>query len=228
MNNKFQIKNILRVRLTLDLTQRQFANKLGVSQSTVNLLENGIREKIPESLNNKLLLMTKNLELIDNDEIKKKKEQFQKRGQFFGKRAKMMGIIGGKKGSIISMERREPTEQEQRIIEMLKKNKISYELNAHLITKTRDFVVDFAIPNKIEPKIIIEVKELKSEYRKYLQCVELAWRIIKLKNKYPNSRFYVCIEGKLIDSEIKIINEEANKLFINKEISNLFNYLKEE
>ncbi len=39
--NRLQIEDVVRIRLTLGLTQRKFASKLEVSQGTIDSLENG-------------------------------------------------------------------------------------------------------------------------------------------------------------------------------------------
>ncbi len=222
---RLQIKDVARIRITLGLTQREFANKLGVSQGTINSLENEKIRKLNKMLESKLKKIVSKIQLINESEVEIEKKKLKTKGRFYGDRAIEMAKIGGKKGVINSIKNREPTKQEKEISHTLKLNNIEFELNSPVIAKNRRFIVDFLIPSKENPKIFLEVKDWKGKWGKHLQCAELAWRIIKLKQSYPNSKFYVWISGSLIDSEKEIIEEEASICFVNQPLKDLLKCL---
>ncbi len=212
MTSKIRQEDILRIRLTLGLTQREIAKTLRVSQGAIDSLEKH-RLRLSSKLESKFKELVKDVKLINKNLIIQKKEEFKNRGRFYGERAKSMAKKGGRKGAITIITQRKPTKQERMSIDLLNSNHIKFDFNAPVFVENRTFIVDFAIPSKDNPEKIIEVKELKGKYRKYLTCVELAWRIIKLKDKYLNSRFYVWVSGDLIDSEISIVSSETTRFF---------------
>jgi DNA-binding XRE family transcriptional regulator len=221
-------EDLLRIRLTLGLTQRELAHRLDVSQGTIDSLEKQRIQKLNPRLEVEIKKIIKGIKLIDKNSVEDEKRKLKTSGRFIGERAKLMGKKGGVKGAINALKSRNPTKQEEQISSMFSQNRVNYEFNAPIYCRNRTFIVDFVLPNREDPRVFIEVKNLKGTYRKYLQCVELAWRIIQLKREFPESKFYVFISGTFFDSELDIIRVEASRCFINESITNLIKCLKEE
>ena len=90
-----------------------------------------------------------------------------------------------------------------------------------MLGDTRRFVVDFALPSEESPRIIIEAKSLPNNFRKDLQMISLAWRIIKMKQKYPGLLVVVWLEGEIPKSALQIVKDEADYVALNEPVENL-------
>ncbi len=66
-------------------------------------------------------------------------------------------------------------------------------------------MVDFVLPSEKQPKVVIEMKDLRSEYRKKLAAIDLAYRAIKIKERYPKVKLVAVIDGNLQNEALEII-----------------------
>ena len=213
---------IKRIRVENRLSQRDLANSLNCSQGTIWALEAGYRNKVPVKIAERLVLLIKSVSrLPSNEKVSILSAQIAKRGRFTHENAKDFASKGGYKGAIIAAVRRKPTSQEQQIEEFLKNTKVAFTRQALVLGNTRRFVVDFALPSEESPKIIIEAKSLPNNFRKELQMISLAWRIIKMKQKYPGLLAVVWLEGEIPKSALQIVKDEADYVALNEPVENL-------
>lgn len=205
-------------RLILGFDQRSMANFLGKSQGTVWSIERGIR-KINPTLAAKVINQVKKVKSIPtkNDLIQRHSE-IANRGKFYGDYAKKMSLKAPNR-SVTSAILAKPTLQEANLIALLNKEKIKFQFHG-VLESSRKFVVDFVFPSEKTPKLIVEVKELKSIYRKRLAAIDLAYRAIKIRQKHPKIKLIAIIDGDLQGDASSIIGEEYNKLILNSSPEN--------
>ncbi len=227
--NTKQLKRIVedptlveRIRVANGLSQHQLAKLAECSQGTVWAVEAGHRKKVPINIAKKLIeLSVSMIRLPPRNEVKFLSAKIAQRGLFTKGKVKEIASRGGYKGAIITATRRELTSQEKLIKTFLESKKIAFAYQALLWGKTRRFIVDFALPSESSPKAIIEAKSLLNKFRKDLQMISLAWRIIKIKQKYPDMVAIVWLEGEIPKSALQIVKDEADYVGVNEPIEKL-------
>ncbi|MBU3897149.1 MAG: helix-turn-helix domain-containing protein [Nanoarchaeota archaeon] len=197
-------QKLLVFRLMLNINQRKLANLLNVSQGTIYAIENGKRKKLNIKLIERIVEMINKLEIIaDTDTLTKRYSDIANKGKFQGEYAKRMSFRASKERSIRGAVNKKPTNQEKKFIIELDKIGVQYTFNGVVtIENSRKFVVDFIFPSQNNPKVIIEMKELKSKYRKRLQATELAYKAIKMRQHHTNIKMIVVLDG-IIENEVK-------------------------
>ena len=146
------------------------------------------------------------------------------RGKFYGKYAKKMSLKSPN-NAIASAILRQPTVQESSLIKKLNQKGIQFKFHG-LIETPRKFVVDFVLPSEQNPKIVLELKDFKTNYNKRSTAVELAYRAIKIHQKYPQIKMIAVLDGNIQQDALRIIREEYNKVLLNpafQEIENAIN-----
>ena len=213
---------VKKIRVENGLSQRGLANALNCSQGTIWALEAGYRKQVSVSFAEKLMELVKSVSRLPEEaKVNVLSAQIAKRGRFTHENAKEFASKGGFKGAIIAAVRRKQTFQEQQIENALKKVNLAFKRQALVLGDTRRFVVDFALPSEESPKIIIEAKSLPNKFRKDLQTISLAWRIIKMKQKYPELLVVVWLEGEIPKSALQIVKDEADYVALNEPVENL-------
>ncbi|MBI4015706.1 MAG: helix-turn-helix domain-containing protein [Candidatus Aenigmarchaeota archaeon] len=220
-------QRLLILRLILNMSQWQLAKFIGKSQGTVYNIEKGFRKSVDEKVINKVFEEIKCMQRIPSREILiRRYYEISERGTFRDtERARKMSLKASKERSLKGAIIKGPTEQEKRYIEIFQKLGISHKFHA-LVRTNRNFVVDFALPSENIPKIIIEVKQMNFNYRKRLQAVELAYRAMKIRQKYPYVRLIAILEGNIQKDAIDIVKEEYNDVLVNQSVYKLINIIK--
>lgn len=213
---------IKKIRVENGLSQRALAKLVNCSQGTIWAIEEGCRKRVSVNVAKKLMQLFKSdNRLPSNERVNALSAQIAKRGRFTHENAKVFASKGGQKGALIAAVRRRPTSQERQIEELLVKKSITFTRQALVHGDTRHFVVDFALPSEESPKIIIEAKSLPSKFRKDSQMISLAWRIIKMKQKYPGLLALVWLEGEIPPSALQIVKDEADYVALNEPVEKL-------
>lgn len=214
-------ERLLIFRLLIGVDQRTLAKLLDKSQGTIWAIESGIRNTIDIAAAIKIINILKKTKQIPSKEILLKRfSEIAHRGRFHGEYAKRMGHKASTKRAIKSAILRKPTEQENAFIKILTEHKIQFQFHG-VISASRKFVVDFVFPSERNPKVVLEMKDLKSNYRKRLMAVELAYRAIKIRDKYPQIKLIAVIDGSLQKDAFKIIKSEYDKVLLNSPFKNI-------
>lgn len=209
-------QSILIYRLSLNMGQRDFAKKLGKSQATISEIERGLHKQLDSEIAKRWASILQDIEILQLSELQGQHRNIAKRGLFKGEYAKKMARKGAVKAAIRSNQLRTPTAQEKHIAELLEENKIPFDSQSAIKAGNQHFVADFLIPTKNNSKLLIEVKALKTIYSKRLHVIDLAYRSIKIKDKFPNYKTMAIIEtNKLIPSQKKILTEDYDFVLIN-------------
>lgn len=213
---------IKKIRVENGLSQRALAKLVNCSQGTIWALEEGYRKQVSVNVAKKLMQLFKSDgRLPSNERVNALSAQIAKRGRFTHENAREFASKGGQKGALIAAVQRRPTSQEQQIEKFLLNKNIAFTRQALVRGDTRRFVVDFALPSEESPKIIIEAKSLPNKFRKDLQMISLAWRIIKMKQKYPELLVIVWLEGEIPPSALQIVKDEADYVALNEHVDKL-------
>ena len=217
---------LLIFRLLLNTDQRTIARMLNKSQGTIYAIEKGLRKSVDLNDATKIIEETKKVEQIPTKEILLKRlSEIANRGTFNGVYAKIMSLKASKERSIKGAVLKEPTKQENTLIRKLNEQKTPFQFHG-VIEASRKFVVDFAFPSEKNPKVILEMKELKLDYRKRQMAIELAYRAIKIRQKYPQIKLITVIDGNLQEEAIKIIKEEYDRVLINSPLDDVLKTIK--
>ena len=217
-----QPKKLKVVRLLLNLSQRDFANFLKINQSRVSLFELGkIKPTNKEAKEYLKILLKANIQPIDIEQFKSLEKKIKERGKFNGEYAKKMAQKSIGKASIISAQRKKPTQQENEIMDFLSKKGIKFERNPLIDLGVLKFVCDFAIPNAKKPEFLIEAKRLQTVYRKKQIICELGYKSIKIKQKFPQIKTIVIIDANLTNTERYILKQEFDYVFSINELKKL-------
>ena len=184
------------------------------SQGTIWSLENGIIKNISLENAEKIITEVRKLTSIPNEEILVNRiHNISNRGRFYGDYAKRMSRRASKDNSIRSAVMQMPTKQEGNLLKELKKQEIPFKFHG-IIKASRTFVVDFVFPSETNPKVILEMKDLPSNFRKRLLAIELAYRSMKIKQKYPNVKTIAVIDGGLQNDAFEILKDEYDKVLL--------------
>ena len=200
------------------MSQHQLAKLVSCSQGTIWALEAGYRKKVPIDIAKKLIELDNFPQLLGDMELKSLSAKIGSRGRFTFANASEFASKGGFKGAITTAAKRKPTFQEQYIMEALKKENLPFATQVLIMGKSRRFIVDFAIPSENSTKIIIEAKSLPNKFGKDLQMISLAWRIIKIREKFPNVFILVWLNGKIPKSVLQIVKDEADYVAYNEPV----------
>ena len=213
---------IRKIRVENGLSQRTLANIVNCSQGTIWALEAGYRKQVSINIAKKLIPLANSVGRLSADErIQFLSSQIAKRGRFTLENAKVFASRGGQKGAVITAARRKRTSQEQLIADFLQKENVAFMSQALVWGKARRFIVDFALPSESSPKIIIEAKSLLNKFGKDLQMISLAWRIIKIRQTYPDTFVIVWLEGEIPKSALQIVKDEADYVALNEPVDRL-------
>jgi transcriptional regulator with XRE-family HTH domain len=207
-------KLLKHIRVALGLSQIQFARLLGTKQSTLSALERGkiktLSMKTAEKIGKRIKL--EKISFFSKNEVRKQAAEIASRGKFKGEYARKMALKAHSKNAIKSAQAQKLTTQEKKIEELLKRNSFQYEIHPVIETGGVSFVADFAI-NKKGCKIILEAKNLKTRYRIKAQICELAYKATRIKRFHKNVKMIAVINGKLMQSEKKILSDEFDVVF---------------
>lgn len=210
-------ERLLILRLALNVDQRRFATMLGISQGTVWNIERGGRKHLSKKVIVKVrhLVTSKSIQIPTVDILSKRHLEITRRGRFAGEYARKMANKAVSSGSALkSAIRKDPTHQEDSLIEELSRQKILFQFHG-VIGTTRKFVVDFVFPSDRSPKIALEVKDLRLDYRKRLQAIDLAYRALKIRQSNPKIKLVAVVDGKLQNDALSIIKEEYDNVLQN-------------
>jgi DNA-binding XRE family transcriptional regulator len=203
--------------------QTTFAKTLGISQSAVSALERGAIKALSKKELKRvgLVLSKQKFEVLSEEEFIKRSKKIAIRGRFYSEYAKAIAEKNARKAAIRSAQSKKPTVQEQQIADFLQGNGICFEKQASLEVNNVFYVVDFVIPNAKNPRMIIEAKNLETKYRKKASICELAYRSIKLKQKYSGVKTVAVINGNLTKTEELILSQEFDTLLYNSPLNKL-------
>lgn len=168
-----------------------------------------------------LILSKQKFEALSEEAFIKRLKEIAVRGRFFGEYAKKIAERGARKGAIRSAQSKKPTAQEQQIADFLQSSGVSFEKQAALEVNGVFYVVDFAIPSAKNPRIVVEAKNLKTKYRKKASICELAYKSIKLKQKYFGVKTVAVLNGHLTNTEKLILSQEFDELLYNSPLDKL-------
>ena len=196
--------------------QRDFAKILGKSQATISEIERGLHKKLDSETAKRWAKLLRDTKILPLSELRGQHGNIAKRGLFKGEYAKKMARKGAVRAAIRSNQSRTPTDQEKHMAELFEKNGIPFDSQSALKAGNHHFVVDFVIQTKGSSKLLIEVKALKTTYSKRLHMIDLAYRSMKIKQRYPNYKTMAIIEtNHLIPSQKKILTEDYDIVLIN-------------
>lgn len=217
---------LLTFRLILNMSQWQFAKLINKSQGTVYMIENNMRKSVDEKVIQRVLSKIKRIRQVPEKKILiERYSKIANRGTFRDSiYAKRMSLMASKERSIKGAILNAPTKQEKAFIDMLQDKNIPYKFHA-VIVASRKFVVDFLFPSDENPRLVIEMKQLNLNYRKRLQAIELAYRAIKIHQKYPNIKLIAILEGNIPEEVINILKEDYDHVFVNVPFKNIIKLL---
>jgi hypothetical protein len=86
--------------------------------------------------------------------------------------------------------------------------------------------VDFVFPSERDPKLVLEIKDLQSNYRKRLLAIDLAYRAIKIRQNYPNIKLIALVDGNLQNDALQIIKPEYDKVIQNASSEEVLDIIK--
>ena len=210
-------KRIVIFRLISNMDQRSFGDVLGISQGTIYAIENGLRKTVKMKVIKGVFESIKDMKIPGKEKLLKRYNEIYIRGKFHGEYARKMSLLANKNRSIKGAVLKPPTNQENEFIKRLQETNVNFKF--HGIVKTsREFVVDFIFPSEIDPKLILEVKDLNNNFRKRQSAIQLAYESLKIKQKYPEIRLLAAINGKWEFDAINIIKEEYDYVLLNKPV----------
>ncbi len=210
-------RRLLIFRLALNMDQRKLARKLGVSQGTIWAIESGYKKQIKTKTALKILnlMAANNIRIPDYQTLLNRYSNIAERGKFHGEYARRMANKAVSLGSgIKSAILKKPTAQEAILLKELTKQGIAFQFHGVIVTP-RKFVVDFVFPSDKSPKVVIEMKDLKSNYRKRMQAIDLAYRALKMHQSHPNLKLIAVVDGTLQDDALGILKDEYDKVLQN-------------
>ncbi|MGC8537704.1 MAG: helix-turn-helix domain-containing protein [Candidatus Micrarchaeia archaeon] len=210
-------KRLLIFRLALNMNQRELAGKLRVSQGTIWAMENGRRKQINTNTVLKVLnLMPVNgIVIPDYQTLFKRYSNIAEKGKFRGEYARRMANRAVSAGSgIKSAILKKPTTQEATLLKELNKQRIAFQFHG-VIEASRKFVVDFVFPSDKYPKVVLEMKDLKLDYRKRTQAIDLAYRALKMRQSHPHLKLVAVVDGMLQNDALEILKDEYDKVLQN-------------
>lgn len=208
------------------MDQRSLASLLDKSQGTIWSIENGYIKNISSADAVKILNATRKIKNIPNETILLNRvSEIAKRGRFHDEYAKKMSKRASKDKSIRSAVLSMPTKQENVLIKALNKQKINFQFHG-VIKASRKFVVDFVFPSERDPKLVLEIKDLQSNYRKRLLAIDLAYRAIKIRQNYPNIKLIALVDGNLQNDALQIIKPEYDKVIQNASSEEVLDIIK--
>lgn len=210
-------KRLLIFRLALNMDQRKLAEKLWVSQGTIWAMENGYRKQIATRMVLKIfgLMSVNKIVIPDYQTLLNRYSNIAEKGKFRGEYAKKMANRAvSASSSIKSAVFTKPTTQEATLLKELNREKIAFQFHG-VIKASRTFVVDFVFPSDKYPKIVLEMKDLKLDYRKRMQAIDLAYRALKMRQSYKHLKLVAVVDGTLQNDALEILKGEYDKVLQN-------------
>ena len=214
-------------RILLNKGQIPFAKMLGVSQSTLSALERGLDNVLREEELRRigLIISKQKYEVLSLEAFSDRINKISIQGRFSGEYARRMAEKSAPKAAVKSAQAKKPTAQEQQMADCFKENGIRFEKQSAIDVGGITFVVDFAIPDATNPRIIIEAKDLRTRYRKKASICELAYKSIKIKQKYACIKTIAVVNGNLTRTEQAILVKEFDKLLYNSSLERLISQI---
>jgi transcriptional regulator with XRE-family HTH domain len=213
-------------RLLMNLDQRSLASLLNKSQGTIWSIENGYIKNISAQNSLKILKNVRKIKTFpDEKELLGRLSGIKSRGRFYGEYAKEMSTRAAKDKSIRGAVMSVPTSQEDIIRKELINQNINFKFHG-IIEAHRKFVVDFVFPSEKDPKLILEVKNLPSDYRKRILAIDLAYRALKIRQSYPNTKLIAVVDGKLQNDALDILNNEYDRVIQNTSLEETLKIIK--
>lgn len=220
-------QSIVVFRITLGVNHRDFSRMIGSNSKGLRDYEHG-KTRIKPITSKKIINVIKEL-FINKKEIKFDKvlENFRILKGFYGHRnLKSLIKLGLNSFGKLS---RSPIEDE--IFNILNENKIMCERNEIVEGKNKKYNVDFLIPNKEDPRIIIECfmfkRSVTTHNWKYKVCsTDHRFQALKIKNpkliaimviKFTGRPILLnfvkeCVQSELLNTDYLFINEEMVNL----------------
>lgn len=207
-------ESILILRLLLNKSQRKFSKLVPMSKGSLWNYENKlskIREKTASKIVRNLSPSFTNFELSNNllEDILKKRIKFQNDYSMSSERAKeirknVLPHNNHKKGIKTRSKNIPENDFELQMCNLLKNNNIPFELHGVLELKNRKFVIDFIIPHSKNPKIVVEVKQTKTERPRrvydvlHYQSIIIDHRMRAIKKEFPEIKTVAIMSSKNI------------------------------
>lgn len=224
-------KLILPLRLSLELSQSQFIEKIGRSLSQVSLIryERGLRKSIPFSKIEKIL------NAIDLSEMEKawtnyKKFEDMKNGCLTTEKARQLNRLWydkytreereawGRSGAEITNSKQKFTEQEKKIKSILDSSRTEYMAHVNIITGIMPINIDFVVYRNRIPGIFIECTERKHNLNILSQAYGYRSRL--LKEMHRDSKTIIVINNIPLFAK-KIFEKEFDFVIENGELQKL-------
>ncbi len=218
-------KRLVIFRLIKNMDQRSFGNMLGISQGTIYAIENDLRKTVKMKVIEGIFESLRGVKIPDKKTLLNRYDEISLRGKFHGEYARKMSLLANKNRSIKGAVLKPPTDQEGEFIRRLQETNMDFKF--HGIVKTsREFVVDFIFPSEINPRLILEVKDLKHNFRKRQSAIQLAYESLKIRQKYPEIKLLAAINGKWENDAINIIKEEYDYVLLNKPVEEVIELIR--
>lgn len=223
-------KLVMPIRLSLNLSQREFIKKVGISQATLINYEKGKSKRISEKKAEKIKKILSNHE-ISYDKIIKNYNKFQdmKKGKLMTsdrarelqkiwqkKTSKKQRSEWGSKGARITNKKIKHTEQEKLIVDLLNKNSINHKTHIDLTTDKLKINVDFVIFKEDKPHKIIEVTERKGNLYEY--SLSYCYKSLLIKEKYPYIKTIFIGSNDISESSKRLLKNEFDHVIKISEI----------
>lgn len=237
-------------RLALSLSQRQFANLLGISRGKVSHFEQHNPVKIENYVIAKGFMNVIEKEFVSKNLMGKIKvkdllntyDLFMSKSILDSARSKeirsKVASVSMQKNAWLSASVQQPKNHfEEQIFDLLKSNNIDFDFHAPVQAKTKILIVDFAIPSSKNLKVVLEVKQTKSQRVRteytiiWNYIVELDHKMHNIKLSNPNVLTLVAISNSLkplnkIQNGIKSEVLDIDNVFIDSNLSDLPIYIK--
>ena len=237
---------VLIFRLLAKKSQKDFCKETTLRKGHLYSLEKGLRKSISPNTAKKCQELLKKIALYERYSFQEAYAQFvyfNRMGNLTSEDAKRIRSFvdpnkNVMKGVISESKPYAKNEFEEKISSVLQEAQIPFQINSILKAKTKYLVVDFAIPDAKEPKIIIEVRQSRAEnehsqydrMRGYAVILDHKMRNIKLQ--YPEMTCIVVLSSKhkpLKKLSPFILAEliDTDRIFFDATINDFVDYLKQ-
>jgi hypothetical protein len=237
-------------RLALSMSQRRFANLLGVSRGKISRFEQQPPIKVRDRTMAKRLMGTIETEFVSKnlsgrigaENLLNTYDSFMSKRMLDSARSKeIRSKVAGasmRRNAWLSATTQKPKNGfEEQVFALLKSSGIDFDFHAPVQAKTKVFIVDFAIPSSKDPKVVLEVKQTKSQNTRteysiiWNYIVELDHKMHNIKMGNPNILALVAISNSVkplnkIQDGIKSEILDIDDVFVDSNLSDLPIYIK--
>ena len=219
-------KLVLPIRLSFNLSQKDFIKKVKVSQVTLIKYEKGRSKQMSrnnaEIVSNLFPFQDLSLDykrIKDNynkfNEMKSGKLMTTERARelqliWQEKTTKQQKSSWGSEGARLTNKKARHTKQERLIIDLLKENKVNYKTHLDIATKNLILNADFVVYRDNKPFLVIEVTERESNLYEY--SLSYCYKARLLREEYPEIKTIFIGSDNLSESSKNLLKNEFDSV----------------